>query len=136
MAKMILILILGLAIGGTAGYFGGSTLMQKQAEDTLNAKKEEWNKELNSCKTEKESLQTEFKSLETQLKAAEIDLKLNEERACFVSAANLTAPEFSPDDLSSLDVNPKGDVLVKWNPVKGAKKYLVKIEDEAGTVVH
>lgn len=136
MGKMIGVLVVGLLIGGTAGYFGGSTIVQKEAEETLTRRTAEVNKAVGACNSEKEKLEADLKNLESQLKVAESEIKLNEDRPGFISSQTLSAPAFSPADAKPLNANKKGEVLVRWTPVKGAKKYLVKIEDQVGSVVH
>ena len=136
MLRMTLLLILGLVIGGVAGFFGGSAQTKKEADEALSKKTQAWAREIGVCMQDKTTLETAFKDLEVRFKEVESELKLNEARPGFVSSAVLSAPEFMPAETSLLKTNPKGDVLVKWSPVKGAKKYLVKIEDEAGSTVH
>lgn len=136
MWKLILMFVLGLIIGGAGGFFGGSKYAQDIAQQSLATQQEEWDKKISGCNEEKEKLDAEFKKIDAQFKVADAELKLNENREGFVSGAKLPAPQFDPPSTDPLETNTKGDVLVKWTPVKGAKKYVVKVEDKAGNVVH
>lgn len=136
MGKLILMLVLGLLTGAIAGFLGGSSYAQNVAEEAFNGQKEEMTKEVTACKDAKEKLEGELKKLEAQYKTAEGEVKLNENREGFVSGSTLPAPEFVPANLEPLETDAKGDVTVNWRPVKGAKKYIVKVENNSGKVVH
>lgn len=136
MLKLVLISITSILLGGVLGFFGGSQYNENIAQTILQEKTNSWENEISTCKEEKLKLQTDFKNMESQLNLAQEDLKLNESRAGFVTSAALQPPEFDPPDLEPLTSNNNGEVLLKWTPVRGAKKYNVIVEDKDGNQVH
>ncbi len=136
MLKLILALVVGLLLGGGAGFFGGSKYSEGIAQNFLQEKTKTWEGEIAACKKENAKIETDFKNMESQLKLAQEDLKLNEARPGFITSAPLQPPEFDPPDLEPLTSNSNGEVLLRWSPVKGAKKYNVIVEDKEGNQVH
>lgn len=136
MLKLILALVVGLLLGGGAGFFGGSKYSEGIAQNFLQEKSKTWEKEIATCKDEKGKIEADFKNMGSQLKLAQEDLKLNEARVGFITSAPLQPPEFDPPDLEPLTSNSNGEVLLKWSPVRGAKKYNVIVEDKEGNPVH
>lgn len=136
MLKLVLVSITCLLLGGAAGFFGGSKYSEDIAQKILQEKTNSLEKETSSCKEEKLKIETDFKNLESQLQLAQEDLKLNESRLGFITSATLQPPEFDPPDLEPLTSNSNGEVLLKWSPVRGAKKYNVIVEDKEGKQVH
>lgn len=131
MIKVILTLIIGIGIGGTAGFYVGSDQTEKAQKEILRAQQETWEQQLkdcNECKDQKAKVEEQNKTLTAEL-------QLNETRSCFVSSATLDAPEFSPADLEPLFSDKNGDIKLNWSPVKGAKQYIVTIEDEEGKTI-
>ena len=51
---------------------------------------------------------------------------------CLFSDKILPAPEFTRDLKATLESNFEGEVLVKWSPINGAKRYEVRLESETG----
>lgn len=51
---------------------------------------------------------------------------------CLFSDKILPAPEFAHDLKATLESNFEGEVLVKWTPVNGAKRYEVRLESPTG----
>lgn len=135
MLKVILGLLFGIGIGSFAGYYYADTIYKTKLK-TIETEKE-------TTKTEKESIAQELVAcneqktkVEKQFQDADAEIKLNETRSCFVTAATLEAPEFIPPDLEAIHSDSSGNVILNWKAVKGAKKYIVKIEGEDGTVVN
>lgn len=128
MFKFILALIIGLGLGGAAGYFKGTEDSTKIHIEILHKEQEISTQKISDCNEQKTKI-------EEQLKTINAELQLNESRSCFVSSAPLSPPEFEPANLDALGSDKKGEILLKWSPVKGAKHYVVTVEDQAGTVV-
>ena len=123
--------ILGLLIGGGLGYFGGfyyTETIYNEKLKVISTEKETVSQELTTCKEQTEKLQADFQKVDAEL-------KLNETRECYVTAASLPAPEFVPADLAALQSDESGYITLNWTSVKGAKKYIVKVEGEDGTIV-
>lgn len=136
MLKLVLISIISLLLGGVVGFFGGSKYSEDLAQTILQEKTTSWENEISTCKAEKAKIETDFKNMESKLQLAQDDLKLNESRSGFVTSAILQPPEFDPPDLEPLTSNNNGEVLLKWTPIRGAKKYNVIVEDKDGKQVH
>jgi hypothetical protein len=128
MLKVIIGLLFGAGIGGFAGFYYTETIYKEKLK-TIETAKELSVLELSTCTEQK----TKF---EKQFLAADAELKLNETRSCFVTSATLEAPEFIPPDVEAIRSDSSGNVILNWKAVKGAKKYIVKIEGEDGTEVN
>jgi hypothetical protein len=128
MIKLVLTLIIGIGIGGAVGFYVGSDQTEKVQKEILRAQQESWEQQLkdcNECKDQKAKVEEQNKTLTTEL-------QLNETRPFFVTSATLNAPEFSPPDLEALTSDKNGNISLNWSPVKGAKQYVVTVEDEEG----
>jgi hypothetical protein len=128
MFKFILALVIGLGIGGAAGFYFGTSQAEKVQKEIFQAKESVWTGQMNECKGQQNKT-------EERIKALSAELQLNESRPGFVSSATLNAPEFSPPNLETLNSDKHGEILLQWTPVKGAKEYLVTVEDPAGNVI-
>jgi hypothetical protein len=128
MIKALIGLLVGAGIGFAGGYYYLENIYKEKLK-SVEAEHESTVQELSACIEQKGKAEKQFQE-------ADAELKLNENRSCFVTSAILEAPEFIPADIESFTSNSNGDVVLSWNPVKGAKKYIVTVESEDGTVVN
>lgn len=136
MFKVLLIFIFGLLIGGGAGFWGGSQYTEEIAQKAMQEKTMVWEKDLSSCKDERYKIDADYRRVEAELKLAQDDLKLNQAKEGFITTATLLPPQFDPPNLDTITSNSKGEVLLKWAPVKGAKRYNVVVQDKEGKTIH
>ncbi len=128
MIKVILAFIIGAGVSGATCFFIATDKADKKYNLIIKNEQETLNKQINECKDQ-------VSKSEEELKTVSEELKLNETRSCFVTGKTLEAPEFSPPDLEPLSNNKNGDIILNWTPVKGAKQYVVTVEDNEGQII-
>jgi hypothetical protein len=131
MLKLIVTLVIGMAMGGAMGFYTGSTLAEKAQKEILRSQQESWTQQLEDCATCKD----QKAKLEQENKEIVEELDINQTRGCFVSAKTLNPPEFDPPGLEPIGSDSRGDIMLKWKPVVGAKQYIVSVEDQEGKVI-
>lgn len=126
--KVFFTLLLGLAMGGGAGYYAGTYYEAQRGAAVLAKESDQWQQQL-------QQTQEKLTQAEGELETVKKELTLNEDRPGFVTARSLDAPEFEPANLEEITSNKNGDVVLTWKPVKGAKAYVVTVEDESQNIV-
>ncbi len=128
MFKVFIGLLIGIGIGGAGAYYYSEAMFTEKLK-VVATERDTKSQELTACTEQKVKI-------ENDLKEADAELKVNESLSCFVSSAILGAPQFTPADLDVIHSDNTGNVVINWEPIKGAKKYIVRVESEDGTLVN
>lgn len=128
MLKGFLGFILGLLVGGASAYYY-SEKMELEKTTQLESSLEGAKKELQVIQEQKNDIENKFNEVNSEL-------ELNKERSCYVTAAPLGAPVWIPENIDKIEGQGNGEAIINWQPVKGAKKYIVKIEAQDGAILN
>lgn len=131
MLKKAFIIVICIGIG----FYAGTYKTEIETQKTIKEQQASFDQLLSELKEQKTQVEEEKTKIADECKVFADEIKLNENQPGFMTIRNLGAPEFLPSESSPLKSDKKGNILVRWQPVKGAKKYIVSVLDLEGNEI-